>query len=272
MNLDAPAPDRSVRHALWGAAALQARLLSGPRFTLVLAAVAAIPAGLAVVLPLILRHVTMPEEARRQWTLLFLYWAYVRALVPLVCLYVGASLWADETESGTLVYLVTRPVPRSGLLIAKFLVAWVVVVLIVSASAAAGVGALAVLADAPFAGLPALILACAVGALAYLGLFTLFGVLTSRGLVLGLVVLAPTDGIAWAVGFVARKLAIGHYTGSALARLGPYREVAREAMTGFGDPAGPWEAWGVLLGIAALALALAGALVHTREYAPTRTT
>ena len=271
MSPDAPAERRSWQ-ALLAVASLQARLLLAPRFSVVLVLLALGPIGLAPILELILRGVKLDEATRRQWAMLYLYWAHVRFVLPLAALYVGASLWADEAESGTLVYLLTRPVPRSAALVAKWAVAWLFLATTVALSATASWAVFAAVEGVPFSTLWPILLVAGAGAAPYLAVFTLCGVLTGRGLILGLVYLGASDGVLWLVAFVARKLTISHYTASALGRLGAFHEMPAPLLTSLGDPAGPWEAWLALAGIAAGAVGAAAALVSRREYAPTRTT
>ena len=49
-------------------------------------------------------------------------WAfYLRVIVPLLGVFYGTSLMADEVEDRTLTYLFTRPIPRGAVLIGKYL-------------------------------------------------------------------------------------------------------------------------------------------------------
>ena len=49
-------------------------------------------------------------------------WAfYLRVIVPLLGVFYGTSLMADEVEDSTLTYLFTRPIPRGAVLIGKYL-------------------------------------------------------------------------------------------------------------------------------------------------------
>jgi ABC-type transport system involved in multi-copper enzyme maturation permease subunit len=46
---------------------------------------------------------------------------YVRFLVPILGVFYGTALLADEVEDRTLTYLFTRPIPRSAVIIGKYL-------------------------------------------------------------------------------------------------------------------------------------------------------
>src|SRR5262245_60002196 len=46
---------------------------------------------------------------------------YVRFIVPVLGVFYGTALIADEVEDKTITYLFTRPIPRGGVLIGKYL-------------------------------------------------------------------------------------------------------------------------------------------------------
>jgi len=60
-------------------------------------------------------------EAFLDWTLKL----YVALMIPIYCLIAAGGMIRDEAQSGTLPYLVTRPVSRARLYLGKFLCQWV---------------------------------------------------------------------------------------------------------------------------------------------------
>ena len=51
----------------------------------------------------------------------FSYFLYLHFLVPLVAMFQGIGIIADEAEDSTLPFLLTRPVPRSQIVLSKYL-------------------------------------------------------------------------------------------------------------------------------------------------------
>src|SRR5437763_1324523 len=56
---------------------------------------------------------------------------YIRFIVPVLGVFYGTSLIADEVDDKTITYLFTRPIPRSAVLLGKYLSYLVCVVLLV---------------------------------------------------------------------------------------------------------------------------------------------
>src|SRR5512132_2306787 len=62
---------------------------------------------------------------------LMIWLLYIRFIVPILGVFFGTSLIADEVEDKTITYLFTRPIPRSAVLLGKFLAYLVCTVLLV---------------------------------------------------------------------------------------------------------------------------------------------
>jgi len=133
----------------------------------------------------------------------------LRNALPLAALFYAVSLVADEVEGRTITYLLTRPVPRSAVLLGKFaaylattvgllLPATVVTFfLLVTAQGAAGL----------HAAVPHLFRdlgAMAMGLAAYGALFTLMGVLLRRPVIPGLLFLYVWELLAHLPGYLPR--------------------------------------------------------------------
>jgi hypothetical protein len=50
-----------------------------------------------------------------------IWWVYLRFIVPVLGVFYGTSLMADEVEDKTITYLFTRPIPRGAVLVGKYL-------------------------------------------------------------------------------------------------------------------------------------------------------
>jgi ABC-2 type transport system permease protein len=127
-------------------------------------------------------------------------------VLPVVSLIVGTGVLGSEVDDGTIVHILTKPLPRRDIIAAKLLVA-------------AGVSALTSaiplfvagwLASSVRFGL-ALALAAAVGALAYSALFLLLSLLTRRPVLLGLVYILIWEGLLGRFLSGTRVLSIEQY-------------------------------------------------------------
>ena len=121
----------------------------------------------------------------------FMVWfLYLRFIVPVLALYYGTALVADEVEDKTITYLFTRPIRRGAVLLGKFLAYFVCTVMVVTPSLMV-VYFLMGLSGATLAGtFPSLLKdlgLIVLGLLAYGGLFAWVGAQFKRPLVIGLV-------------------------------------------------------------------------------------
>ncbi|HEY7597608.1 MAG TPA: ABC transporter permease subunit [Actinophytocola sp.] len=103
-------------------------------------------------------------------------------ILPLTALIVGSSVLGLEIDDGTITHLLTKPLPRSEIVLSKLAVAWVVTT--VATGVPLAVAAL-IAGSATFA--VGLVLAAALGALEYCALFLALSVLTKRPVAVGLV-------------------------------------------------------------------------------------
>ena len=116
---------------------------------------------------------------------------YIRFIVPVLGVFYGTSLIADEVDDKTITYLFTRPIPRSAVLLGKYLAYLACTVLLVLPSVMLvfflivpiGGGSIA----AAFPSLVTDLGMLAVGLAAYGAVFALVGTRLKRPLVVGLV-------------------------------------------------------------------------------------
>lgn len=110
----------------------------------------------------------------------------VRVLLPLIALVFGTAALGSELEDGTGVHLLTKPISRRTIVLAKILVAGTLTALLVVPSTIVT----AVLLSLPFSDVTGTWFSLAVGTLVgsyiYAAIFTTLGAITSRGLIIGL--------------------------------------------------------------------------------------
>jgi ABC-2 type transport system permease protein len=116
-------------------------------------------------------------------------------ILPLTALIVGSSVLGLEIDDGTITHLLTKPLPRSEIVLSKLAVAWAVTT--VSTGIPLVVAALIAGSSSLAAGLA---VAAALGSLAYSALFLALSVLTKRPVAVGLVYIVLWENVL--VGFV----------------------------------------------------------------------
>jgi ABC-2 type transport system permease protein len=107
-------------------------------------------------------------------------------LLPITAVIFGTTTFGGEVEDGTLIYLLVRPVNRWMVVAVKFAIAAVVAAVTVSAAVLLAWFALSN-AELPWAFARGFIVAALVGAVLYSGIFGYLGLITKRGLVIGLI-------------------------------------------------------------------------------------
>lgn len=111
-------------------------------------------------------------------------------ILPLTALIVGSSVLGLEIDDGTITHLLTKPLPRSEIVLSKLAVAWLVTTVatgvpLAAAALIAGSGSLAV----------GLVIGAAVGGLAYSALFLALSAMAKRPVAIGLVYLVLWENI-----------------------------------------------------------------------------
>ncbi|MBV1853818.1 ABC transporter permease [Catellatospora tritici] len=130
----------------------------------------------------------------------------VAVLLPLISLIVGTGVLGSEIDDGTVVHILTKPIPRSRIILAKLAVA----TLVSGVVSAVPMFVAAVVADLSDLG-PALAAACAIGALAYSALFLALSVVTRRPVLLGLLYVVIWEGLLSNVVAGTRSVSVQHY-------------------------------------------------------------
>ncbi|MDA0269550.1 MAG: ABC transporter permease subunit [Chloroflexi bacterium] len=109
----------------------------------------------------------------------------VPIVLPLAALLVGTSALGQDIEEGTIAYLLAKPLARWKVVVAKMLSAWLLTYL-VTLVAVLGSGLIVLTGHEGISLVPAFVVACAAGALAYVAIFIALSLRFSRALIIGL--------------------------------------------------------------------------------------
>ncbi|MFF5291538.1 ABC transporter permease [Paractinoplanes globisporus] len=178
---------------------ITARGLFGRRRVLLLLPLPVLLVGLA----LICRAYDVDPD---QWGQAVVVGLGLAVVLPVTSLIVGTGVLGSEVDDGTIIHILTKPLPRRDIILAKLLVA-VGVSAVVSCVPLYVAG---VLADGNRFGL-ALAAAAAIGAVAYSALFLLLSLLTRRPVLLGLVYILVWEGLLGRFVSGTRVLSIEQY-------------------------------------------------------------
>ena len=143
------------------------------------------------------------------------WWLYLRFIVPILALYYGTALVADEVEDKTITYLFTRPIPRGAVLLGKFLAYFVCTVMVVLPSLMLVYFLMALSGSARLVDtFPSLLKdlgLVVLGLLAYGGLFAWVGAQFKRPLVIGLVFVFGWEQLAMLIPGYLRQFTVSYY-------------------------------------------------------------
>jgi ABC-2 type transport system permease protein len=186
---------------------LTLRQLLGRGRTIVIGLLALLPIGLA----LIYRLGGDDSDQQRWVARVLLEGLIVTTVLPLVALVMGTAALGAEIEDGTAVHLLSKPVPRSRIVLGKLLAAWVVTAgaVLASGMVAGAIG----LSGVPGARLlPGFGIAIVLGSLVYCALFLMLSIVTSRALIVGLIYVLIWEGLVNGLFAGTRLLSVRHYT------------------------------------------------------------
>jgi ABC-2 type transport system permease protein len=127
-------------------------------------------------------------------------------VLPVIALIVGTGVLGSEVDDGTIVHILTKPLPRSGIILAKLGVG----IGVTAVTTAIPLFVAGVLADSVRLGL-ALVVGAVVGAAAYSAFFLLLSLLTRRPVLLGLVYILVWEGLLGRFVSGTRVLSIEQY-------------------------------------------------------------
>jgi ABC-type transport system involved in multi-copper enzyme maturation permease subunit len=139
---------------------------------------------------------------------------YLRFTVPVLGVFYGTSLIADEVEDKTITYLFTRPVPRGAVLLGKFFAYLACTIFVVLPSVVIVYHCIVPLRGslgASFIDLVKDLLLLAIGLAAYGAVFACIGARFKRPLLVGLIFIFGWEQIALAFPGYLKKFTVAYY-------------------------------------------------------------
>ncbi len=196
---------------------------------------------------------------------------FLQLYIVILSLFYGTSVVAEEVENRTLSYLVTRPVPRTAIVLGKYAAYALQMFVMVGV----GLGVSFFILNAPRLGDPALYLTflrylgvLGLGILAYTAFFTFLGAFLKKAIIVGLIFGFGWENIIQYFPGSTQRFSVVHYLKSLL----PYRPAGVGGGRGVAlllfklEPTSPFLAVLALTAILAVFLGLACVLFRTKEY------
>lgn len=195
---------------------------------------------------------------------------YIRFIIPVLGVFYGTALIADEVEDKTITYLFTRPIPRSAVLLGKFFAYLACTVLLVLPSIVlvfflivpVGGGRI----GAAFPGLVKDLGMIAVGLAAYGAVFAFVGTRLKRPLVAGLVFAFGWEPAVLLFPGYLKRFTVAYYMQALVTHEMPQDSAISLLMQVFREMPGIWTSLATISVIVAVSLWLAGRTVEQREY------
>lgn len=194
---------------------------------------------------------------------------FLRFIIPVLGVFYGTSLIADEVDDKTITYLFTRPLRRGAVLIGKYLAYLACTTLVVLPAVMVVYFLLVPFGDIPrsFGALVTDLALLALGIAAYGALFAMIGALLKRPLVIGLIFAFGWEQLAMLMPGYLRRFTIAYY----LQALVPHAMPADEGVVSllqsvFKETPSAGLSVVVLLAITVVTLLLGARGVERREY------
>ncbi len=199
---------------------------------------------------------------------LMIWVVFLRFIVPVLGVFYGTALLADEVEDRTLTYLFTRPIRRGAVLLGKYLAYLLCTGAVVLPSVVIVYFLLVPLRAVPgtFGWFVTDLALLAAGLAVYGGLFALVGAVLKRPLVIGLVWIFGWEQLALALPGYLKRFTVAFHLQSLVPHTMPSGGVVSLLRSVFNDASSaPASAFWLAL-ILAGALVLAVRAVESREY------
>lgn len=199
---------------------------------------------------------------------MMIWWLFLRFIVPVLGVFYGTALMADEVEDKTITYLFTRPIPRGAVLIGKYLAYLACTFLVVLPSVMLVYFMLVPFSQFPgtFGSLLIDLGLLALGLAVYGGVFAFVGAFFKRPLVIGLVFAFGWEQVTMALPGSTKQLTIAYYLQALVPHAMPSDGVASilQGMFKENPPAAVCLIW--LFAYLGVFLYLATRVVERKEY------
>lgn len=188
---------------------LTMRQLLGQKRTLLMLGFALLPVLIALLFRLNGDH---SENDPQEWTAKVALASLVVGLtLPFTALVFGTAALGTEFEDGTAVYLLSKPIPRTTIVLSKLLVAWAATCAVVLI-ATIPTGVLALSGEPEDGIVIAFAIAVVAGALIYCSAFLWLSIATSRALIAGLLYVFIWEGVVVNLFRGVRIFSVRQYT------------------------------------------------------------
>lgn len=190
---------------------------------------------------------------------------YIQLLIPVLALFNGSSIITDEVDNRTLVYLTTCPIPKSSILLGKYLACIVLMAMIIGSSFFLSfLIAASKTLNSPdaWAGFFRYAGVSLIALLSYSALFTFMGTLMRRSVLIGLLFVFGWENIVQYFPGSTQKFTLIHYIKSLL----PFHPEQTRFLVFRLEPSGAAESLVILLLVAAAFLILTTVIFQKKEY------
>jgi ABC-2 type transport system permease protein len=193
---------------------------------------------------------------------------FLRFIVPVLGVFYGTSLVADEVDDKTITYLFTRPIPRGAVLLGKYLAYLVCTTLVVLPSVMIVYFLIVPVTEIPasFGALVKDLGILALGLAAYGALFALIGAVLKRPLVIGLVFAFGWEQVAMVMPGYLRRFTLAYYLQALVPHAMPSDGVLSLLQSVFQDVPSATTSLFWLLVAMVVSLGLAMRVIERREY------
>jgi hypothetical protein len=193
---------------------------------------------------------------------------FVRFIVPVLGVFYGTALIADEVEDKTITYLFTRPIQRGAVLLGKYLAYLVCTALVVLPAVTIVYFLLVPPREIAASFMPLMkdLGILAIGLAVYGGLFALIGAVLKRPLLVGLVFAFGWEQVALIVPGYLRRFTVAYYLQSLVPHAMPSDGTISLLDVVLGEVPSPAASLFWLLLVLAVSLYMAARAVDRREY------
>jgi len=193
---------------------------------------------------------------------------FVRFIIPVLGVFYGTALVADEVEDKTITYLFTRPIQRGAVLMGKYLAYLVCTALVVLPSVMIVYFMIVPFSEVPssFGLLVKDLGILAVGLAVYGALFALIGAVLKRPLVIGLIFAFGWEQMALLMPGYLKRFTLAHYVQALVPHAMPAEGPASLLQAVFRDVPSAWTALFWLFFALVASLFLATRAIERREY------